>query len=128
MFIRGTWRHLFTMESYFRRWLRGTPYAYILILVSRLRGTLFEWRGVKLWSLLARASFDRCFFPLSLFTSDTNAGQNYRLTHCITNLHRYNLTSLTFKHSLLQKYYTKRHFSCKPIARKCHISYLYTYL
>ena len=46
-------------------------------------------------------SFDIVFFS---FTKDTNAGQSYRLTHCITNLHRYNLTSLAFKHSLLLIY------------------------
>ena len=34
-------------------------------------------------------------------SAETNVGQSHRLTHCIKNLHCYNLKSLIFKHSLL---------------------------
>ena len=34
-------------------------------------------------------------------SADTDAGQSHRLTHCIQNLHWYNIKSLIFKHSLL---------------------------
>ena len=59
-------------------------------------------------------------------SADTNAGQNHRLTHRLKNLHRYNLKSLIFKHSLkipskiLHNFW--RPFFCKPITHKCHIS------
>ena len=33
--------------------------------------------------------------------ADTDAGQSHRLTHCIQNLHWYNIKSLIFKNSLL---------------------------
>ena len=54
----------------------------------------------------------RQFFFLSLFTTDTNAGQSHRLTNRIQNLRRYNLKSLTFNkalstfHTHLQKHYS----------------------
>ena len=41
-----------------------------------------------------------CFMPIPKTSEDTNVGQSHRL-HCMKNLHRYNLKSLIFKHSLL---------------------------
>ena len=97
---------------------------YILILLSRLHRTLFEWQGIKLCSLLAKAVYHSTvfFFSLSLFIADTNVGQSYRLTHCIKNLHSYNIYALSTFHTYLQKYYTKEPFSCMLIAHKCNIS------
>ena len=63
------------------------------------------------------------FFFLSLFTTDTNAGQSHRLTNRIQNLHRYNLKSLIFKHSLLFIHTFKNTSQVlRPIAHKCYIS------
>ena len=64
-----------------------------------------------------------CFFFLSLFTTDTNAGQSHRLTNCIQNLRRYNLISLIFKHSLIFIHTFKNTSKVlRPIAHKCYIS------
>ena len=66
-------------------------------------------------------SFDFFFF-LSLFTTETNAGQSHRLTNCIQNLRRYNLKSLIFKHSLLFIHPFKNTTQVlRPIAHKCYI-------
>ena len=52
-------------------------------------------------------------------------GQSYRWTHCLKNLHCYNLKSLIFKHSPLLIHtfkhydYTAQTFFCKPIVHKC---------
>ena len=65
----------------------------------------------------------QCFFFLSLFTTDTNAGQSHRLTNCRQNLHRYNLKSLIFKHSLLFIHTFKTTTQVlRPIAHKRYIS------
>ena len=65
----------------------------------------------------------QCFFFLSLFTTDTNAGQSHRLTNCIQNLPRYNLKSSIFKHSLLFIHPFKNTTQVlRPIAHKCYIS------
>ena len=54
---------------------------------------LFEWQGIL--------QFISHVFFLSRFTRENNAEQSYRLSHCIKNLHRYNLKPLKFKHPLL---------------------------
>ena len=70
-----------------------------------------------------------CFMAILKASGDTNAGQNHRLTHRLKNLHRYNLKSLIFKHSLLfidtfknTTQLLETFFFCKPIAHKCYIS------
>ena len=71
---------------------------------------LDEWQGIPQFISQSCFSFDSVFFsfPCHCFfvailkaSADTNAGQSHRLTHCIKNLHCYNLKSLIFKHSLL---------------------------
>ena len=42
-----------------------------------------------------------CFIAILKTSADANAGQNYRLTHCLKNLHCYNPKLLIFKLSLL---------------------------
>ena len=63
---------------------------------SLLAKAVFHSR-VFLFSLIAHC----CFMAILKTSADTNAGQSHRLTHCIENLHRYNLKSLIFKPSLL---------------------------
>ena len=93
------------MESDFRRWLRGTRYALRtrMHLVNRLRRVLFEWQGNLRFISQSGVSFDSvfffftvhcCFMAILKTSADTNAGQSHRLTHCIKNLHRYNLKLL----------------------------------
>ena len=73
VYIRGTRRQKFKMESYFGRWLRGTRYPLrtrnTYWLVSRLRRMLFEWQDIL--QLISQSGFfiRQCFFFLSLFTT-----------------------------------------------------------
>ena len=60
---------------------------------------LFEGQGILRFISQSSLSFNSILFFLSLFPVDTNMGQSYRLTK--KSLHRYNLKSLIFKHSLL---------------------------
>ena len=72
---------------------------------------LFEWQGILQFISQSGFSFDSlflfsftahcCFIAILKTSADANAGQNYRLTHCLKNLHCYNPKSLIFKLSLL---------------------------
>ena len=111
VYIRSTQRHPFKMESYFRCCLRDTRYTRNRYqLVSQLRRMLLEWHGILPFISQSGFSFGRAFFSFTVHcyfiailktSADSNAGQSHRLTHCIKNLHCFNLKSLTFKHSLL---------------------------
>ena len=71
---------------------------------------LFEWQGILQFINQSGFPFNSIFFSFTVHccfmatlktSADTNAGQSHRLTHCIKNLHYYNLKSLVFKRSLL---------------------------
>ena len=75
-------------------------------ILNQLRRMLFAWHGILQFISQSGFSFDsvffsftgHCYFMAILKTSvDTNARQSHRLTHCIKNLHCYNLKSLMFK-------------------------------
>ena len=97
---------------------------------------LFEWHGILQFVSQSTFSFESvfCFFHCSLpfygyakNSADTNAEQSRRLTHCIKNLHCYNLKSFIFKHSLLfirtpECDTTFEDFFLTLMARKCYIS------
>ena len=97
VYIRGTQRRQLKRESYFRRWLRGRLYALrtrnTYKLVSQLLRMLFEWQGILQFISQSGSSFDSvfffsftaycCFMAILKTSTDTNAGQSHRLTHCI---------------------------------------------
>ena len=114
VYIRGTRRHHLKMESYFRRWPRGTRYALELVIhINYLTSYVECCSSSRVFcSLLAKAVFHStvfffsftvycCFMAILKTPADTNAGQSRRLTYCIKSLHWYYLKSFIFKHSLL---------------------------
>ena len=73
VYIRGTQRHQFKMESYSRRCLRDTRFALrtrnTYQLVSQLHRMLFEWHDILQFISQSGFSFDRAFSFLLLFSA-----------------------------------------------------------
>ena len=117
VYICGTQRNQFKMESYFRRCLRGTRYVLrtrtTYQLVSQLSRMLFDWQGILQFNSQNGSTvffvlfFCLCFHCSLLFSgySKNLCGQKRRtkpqVDSLCKNLHCYNLKSLIFKHSLL---------------------------
>ena len=67
-----------------------------------------------------------CFIAILKNSAETNAGQSHRLTHCIKNLHCYNLKSLIFTFHKYDKTFEDLFFVSQSLTNAISLPLIYS--